>query len=96
MLLEDVQMYTDLILQKTLHKMSIDQEVSIRTKKITLKKELLSRKSINKHMINNVRLHDLKTKNDLDDSNVEIEPCHSDPKFVTEYNEKVDNFSVGK
>ena len=57
---------TDSILQKIMHQMSIDQEVNSRTMIILLKKVLPSRKYIDRHLINNVRIRKLKTKNDLE------------------------------
>ena len=57
------------------------------------KKGLLSRKENDWHIINNVSIRVLKTKNDFDNLNIEIEPCHFDPTFITEYNDNIDNFS---
>lgn len=79
-----------------MHPMYIDQEISVRTMIVLLKKCLPSGKSINRHMTNNVRLRALKTKNDLDNSNIEIEPCHFDQVFIIEYNENAENFPEGK
>ena len=47
-------------------------------------------------MINNVRLRALKTKNDLDDSNIEIKSFQFDQIFITEYNENTDSFFESK
>ena len=76
--------------------MAINHEVSVRTMIVLLKKFLHSRKSIDRHMINNVRLRALKTKNDLDDSNIEIKSFQFDQIFITEYNENTDNFFESK
>ena len=48
--------------------MSIDQELNVRTMVALLKKVLPSRKSIDRHLINNVRLRTLKTRNDIENS----------------------------
>ena len=64
-----------------------DQEGNVRTMIALLKKALPSRKENDWHIINNVRLRVLRTKNDFDNLNIEIEPCHFDPTFITEYNE---------
>ena len=75
-----------------MHVMSINQEVSVRNMIVFLKKVLPSRKSIDWHVINNVRLCAMKTTNDLNNSNIEIEPSHFDPIFIIEYNKSVTNF----
>ena len=98
-LLENVQMYLKkrtIFLQETMHEMSINQEVSVRTIIVLLKKVLPSRKSIDWHMINNVRLCALKTTNDLNNSNIEIEPSHFDSIFIIECNKSAANFSEVK
>lgn len=87
---------TDLVFQKITYQMSIDQEVSARIMSTLLKKVSPTRKSIKRHMINNVRLRALKTKNDLDDSNIEIKSFQFDQIFITEYNENTDNFFESK
>ena len=53
-----------------MHQISIGQEVSVKTMIVLLKYMLHFRKSIDRHMINNVRLRALKIKNDLDNSNM--------------------------
>ena len=54
------------------------------------------RKSIDQHVINDVRLCALKTTNDLNNSNIKIEPSHFDPIFIIEYNKSDTNFSEVK
>ena len=76
--------------------MSIDQEVNSRTMIILLKKVLPSRKYIDRHLINNVRLRALKTRNDMENSNITIEPCHFDISLLTEYRENYNSYSEGK
>ena len=76
--------------------MSIDQELNVRTMIALLKKVLPSRKSIDRHLINNVRLRALKTRNDMENSNISIKPCHFDTSFLAEYRENCDNYCEGK
>ena len=76
--------------------MSIDQEVSVRIMSTLLKKVSPTRKSINRHMINNVRLRALKNKNNLDKSSIGIGLCHFDSTYKHEYNGNTDNFSESK
>ena len=76
--------------------MSIDQEVSARIMSTLLKKVSPTRKSIKRHMINNVRLRALKNTNNLDKSSIGIGPCHFDPTYKHEYNGNTDNFSESK
>ena len=71
--------------------MSIDQELNVRTMIALLKKVLPSRKSIDRHLINNVRLRALKTRNDMENSNITIESCHFDTSFIAEFKESSDN-----
>ena len=67
--LEYVQVNTKNVLiffsQKIMHQMCIDQEFSARIMIALLKKVLPFKKSIDRHMINNVSLHALKTKHNM-------------------------------
>ena len=87
---------TDSVLQKIMHQMSIDQVINVRTMIALVKKVLPSRKSIDQHVINNVRLRALKTRNEMVISNITIEPCHLYTFFLTEYRDNSDNYSEGK
>ena len=88
--------YTDSALQKVMHQMIIDQEINVKTMIALLKKYLPSKKSIDRHMINNVRLRALKARNDMENSNITIEPCHFDISFLTKYRENYNSYSEGK
>ena len=76
--------------------MSIDQVIDIRTMVVLLKNFLPSRKSINRNMINNIRLRTLKTRNEMEYLNITIEPCHFNTPFLTEYRDNSNNYSEGK
>ena len=79
-----------------MHQMPIDQEINVKTMIALLKKCLPSRKSIDRHMINNIRLRALKARNDMENSNITIEPCHFDISLLTEYRENYNSYSEGK
>ena len=79
-----------------MHQMSIDKELNVRTMIQLLKNVLPCRKSIDRHMINNVRLRALKTRSEMEISNIPLEPCHFDTSFITEFKESSDNYSEGK
>ena len=87
---------TDSALQRIMHQMSIDKELNVRTMIQLLKNVLPSRKSIDRYMINNVRLRALKTRSEMEISNIPLEPCHFDTSFITEFKESSDNYSEGK
>ena len=79
-----------------MHQMYISQKVNLRIMIALLKKHLPSRKSIDRHLVNNIRLHALKTKHDMENSNIIIGPYHFDISFITEYRENSNNYSEGK
>ena len=79
-----------------MHQMYISQKVNLRIMIALLKKYLPSRKSIDRHLVNNIRLHALKTKHDMENSNIIIGPYHFDISFITEYRENSNNYSEGK
>ena len=47
-------------------------------------------------MINNVRIRVRKKKLELDSANIEIDPKHFDPKFITSYKDTAFNYTKGK
>ena len=79
-----------------MHQMYIDQENNIRTIIASLKKFLPSRKSIDRHLTNNVRFSALKTRNEMENSNITIKPCHFDTSFLAEYKMNSNSYSEGK
>ena len=74
--------------------MSTDQEINVRIMIELLKHLLPFIKFIDQHLIKNVRLRTLKTKNEKDNLNIQIEPCYFDTSFIAEYKENSDNYSV--
>lgn len=76
--------------------MSIDQVIDIRTMVVLLKNFLLSRKSINRNMIYNIRLRTLKTRNEMEHLNITIGPCPYNTPFLTEYRDNSNKYSEGK
>ena len=87
---------TDSALQRIIHQMSIDKELNVRTMIQLLKNVLPSKKSIDRHMINNVRLRALKTRSEMESSNIPLEPCLLYKLFIAEFKESSDNYSEGK
>lgn len=64
---------------------------------ISLFKNVLpSRKFIDRHLINNVMLRVLNTKNEMEIANITIELCHFDTLFIAEYKKSSDNYSEGE
>ena len=65
--------------------MAIDPFINVRAMTELLKRTLPDKKIIDRHMINNVRIRARKKKLELDSVNIEIDPKHFDPKFITSY-----------
>ena len=75
---------------------AIDPFVNVRAMTELLQNALPGRKGVDRHMIDNVRLHPRRKKLELDSNNIQIDLKHFDSTFINSYVDTVDNYIQGK
>ena len=72
--------------------MDIDPFMHVRATIVFIQKALYSRKNVDRHMINNVRIWARKRNLVIDDVNIDIDPKYLNTYFITDYNKSADNY----
>ena len=75
--------------------MDIEPFISVRAVRELLSKIISERKYIDRHMINNVRIHAWK-KLELEYVDIEIDPKYFNTSFISTYSDTSDNYTEGK
>ena len=76
--------------------MAINPFVNVRSIINLLQKVLPGRKDIDKHMINNVRIHTRRKNLDLDSNSIKIDPKYFEPTVIESYGDADDNYTQGE
>ena len=87
---------TDQVLSKIMVRMNRSYSIDIQSMVEVLRKVLLERKDIDRHMVYNVRLRAHHCKLELKADNVEILVHHFDTSFIKDYKSNSVNYSKGQ